>query len=448
MINKMRADNKDISGGSSDIGGQGTSRVEGTYRNGLNSVEGTCGLETNGAESACGNEPNDAAGACENEYNGAAGACRHGPNDTPGLYVHVPFCKTKCPYCDFYSATSVADIPRWLQCLAREIELYTGTFYRFDTVYLGGGTPSLLREREISFIMNKLADAFHITDDSEITIEVNPDDITRRKLAAYKDLGINRISLGIQSFSDSELRYLGRRHDAEQSLRAIRQIRDAGFDNLGIDLIYGFEGQSIAVWKRTLRRTRNISPEHLSCYQMTITPDTPFGRMRASGAIREISEEKQHRFFLETAELLRASGYIQYEVSNFTRDGKYIARHNSKYWRHAPYLGLGPAAHSFKDNKRWWNARSVARYCHALETGTAPLAGSEDLTPEQIVLERISLGFRTSGGVDLGLISASPEAARALSILKKESLIEIAGGRAAPTLNGLLVADELPLLFL
>jgi putative oxygen-independent coproporphyrinogen III oxidase len=367
--------------------------------------------------------------------------------DAPGLYLHVPFCKTKCPYCDFYSTTSGAAIPRWLACLRREMELYTGTFSCFDTVYLGGGTPSLLSEKEISFIVNRLAGAFHIADDSEITIEANPDDITQRKLAAYKDFGINRISLGVQSFCDSELRYLGRRHDAEQALRAIQQVRDAGFDNLGIDLICGFEGQSLAGWKRTLRRALDLSPEHLSCYQMTIEPDAPFGRMRASGAVREICEEKLRRFFLETAELLRANGYVHYEISNFARSEKHIARHNSKYWRHAPYLGLGPAAHSFKDNKRWWNVRSVAGYCRALENGTAPLAGSEKLTPEQIALETISLGFRTRGGVDLSTVSGNPGAKRALSILQRESLIEIACGRAAPTLSGFLVSDEIPLLF-
>lgn len=403
------------------------------------------GLKTDCAESACGNGPNGAAAcACEHGADGTG----HGLNGAPGLYVHVPFCKTKCPYCDFYSTTSAADIPRWFQCLAREIELSTGTFPYFDTVYLGGGTPSLLCEREISFMMNKIRGAFHIAYDSEITIEANPDDVTPRKLAAYKDLGVNRVSLGVQSLRDSELRYLGRRHDADQALRAVQRVREAGFDNLGIDLIYGFEGQSLAGWKRTLRRVIDLSPEHLSCYQMTITPDTPFGRMSASGAIREISEEKQRQFFLETAELLRANGYIHYEVSNFARSEKQIARHNSKYWRHTPYLGLGPAAHSFKENKRWWNVRSVAEYCSALENGTVPLAGTEQLTPEQIALEMISLGLRTRGGVVLGLISGNPGARRALSILREESLIEIAGERAVPTLTGLLVADGLPLLFL
>ncbi len=377
---------------------------------------------------------------------GARGA-RRARGDEPRLYVHVPFCKTKCPYCDFYSSTSDADVPRWLSCLAREIDLYTGTFSHFDTVYIGGGTPSLLDEHEIALLINTITTAFDITDDSEITIELNPDDVTPAKLAVYREIGINRISLGVQSLRDDELAFLGRRHNAKRALDAIREIRDARFDNLGVDLIYGFEGQGIAGWKRTLRCVLDLSPEHLSCYQMTIEPDTPFGRLRAEGSIREPDEELQRRLFLTTAEFLRAHGYIHYEISNFARSEDLIARHNSKYWRHAPYLGLGPAAHSFRENKRWWNVRSVAEYCRALEAGTAPVAGSEQLQPDQIALEKIYLGLRTRDGVDLDLVSRNMPAQNALRRLQKESLVRITGGRLTPTPKGFLVADELPLLF-
>jgi len=368
-------------------------------------------------------------------------------SDAPGLYVHVPFCKTKCPYCDFYSSTSGADVPRWLSYLAREISLYSGMFSHFDTVYLGGGTPSLLGEHEISILMNAVTSAFHIAGDSEITIELNPDDVTPSKLSVYRDLGINRISLGVQSLCDAELRFLGRRHNANRALDAIHEIRDAGFDNLGIDLIYGFAGQGIASWERTLRRALDLSPEHISCYQMTIEHDTPFGRMRAEGSIREPDEELQRRFFVTTGEFLHAHGYIHYEISNFARGESLIARHNSKYWRHVPYLGLGPAAHSFRENRRWWNVRSVADYCRAIENGKVPVTGAELLEPGQIELEKIYLGLRTRDGVDLELVSRNMPARRALRRLQKESLVQITGGRAAPTPKGFLVADELPLLF-
>lgn len=379
--------------------------------------------------------------------NCAACAARHGSSDSPGLYVHVPFCKTKCPYCDFYSSTSMADIPRWLDCLSREINYYKNDFSGFDTVYLGGGTPSLLDERELSLLLNIITSVFDIAGDSEITMELNPDDVTPSKLAVYRDLGINRISLGVQSFSDSELRYLGRRHDAHGALRAIQEIRDAGFKNLGIDLIYGFEGQSLAGWERTLRRVLELSPEHLSCYQMTIEPDTPFGRMRSAGALRELDEELQRRFFLTTAELLCAHGYIHYEISNFARGESLIARHNAKYWRHVPYLGLGPTAHSFRENRRWWNVRSVADYCKALEKCKPPIADFEQLQPDQIVLEKIFLGLRTRDGISLDPASIDPRTCRTLSALREESLVEITNGRVTPTLNGFLVADALPFIF-
>ena len=366
--------------------------------------------------------------------------------DGPGLYVHVPFCRTKCPYCDFYSSTAGAGIPRWLECLAREIERYRGFFNRFDTVYLGGGTPSLLDEREISRLMSGISVALEISDDPEITIELNPDDVTRSKLAAYSRLGINRLSLGVQSLDDAELRFLGRRHGARQALDAIRDIRDAGFDNIGVDLIYGFEGQSISAWRRTLQRVLDLSPEHISCYQMTIVHGTPFGAMREAGALRVPGEESQRRFFIETAELLGAGGYLHYEVSNFARGERHVSRHNSKYWRHAPYLGLGPAAHSFNGKERWWNVRSVTGYCRALESGTAPRASSERLTPDQLDLERMFLGLRTRDGIDLDPASIDHRAHRTLRALQEESLITIDGTRVTATLEGLLVADRIPLL--
>jgi putative oxygen-independent coproporphyrinogen III oxidase len=421
-----------------------------------------------GATGAIGRGPGRAAGTAPHQRSDAVCASRRGPGDAagaaspggapgvpheplscgaPGLYVHVPFCETKCPYCDFYSSTTCGDIPHWLDCLARETDYYKDVFFRFDTVYLGGGTPSLLDKRELSQLLNSIAGAFDVAGDSEITMELNPDDVTPSKLAAYRDLGINRISLGVQSLSDTELRFLGRRHDANQSLNAIKNIRNAGFNNLGIDLMYGFEVQSIAAWKRTLRRVLELSPEHLSCYQMAIEPETHFGAMRDSGTLTEPGEDLQRRFFLATSELLRAHGYIHYEISNFARSEEYLSRHNSKYWRHVPYLGLGPAAHSFKEGKRWWNVPSVDGYCRALETGTAPLAGSERLTPKQLALERLFLGLRTRDGIDLDDASIDSRAHRALSTLKEESLVEIANGRITPTLNGFLFADEMPFMF-
>jgi putative oxygen-independent coproporphyrinogen III oxidase len=366
--------------------------------------------------------------------------------DSPGLYIHVPFCKTKCPYCDFYSVTASPMIPEWLDAVSREIGLYQGRFSPFDTLYIGGGTPSFLGAQEIAALMRDLRAGFEITDDAEITIEANPDDITPEKCASYREVGINRVSLGVQSFRDEELRFLGRRHDARSAQRAIGEIRDAEFTNLGIDLIYGFDGQTPAGWKETLERALSYSPEHLSCYQMTIEPETEFGRLRAEGRIREMAEEDQRTLFVATAETCARHGYLHYEISNFARREEHVSRHNHKYWHHAPYLGLGPSAHSFENGTRWWNVRSAADYCGLLKEGATPVEDSESLTDEQLSLEEIYLGFRTKDGVSLELLHRYPGWERALAKLEDESLLRIVGDRAVLTLEGFLVADGIPFL--
>ncbi len=365
----------------------------------------------------------------------------------PGLYVHVPFCKTKCPYCDFYSVTSETPVERWLAALAGEAELRRGVFGTFDTLYVGGGTPSLLKEAETERLFEILAAAFDSAGDSEITIEANPDDVTAAKLAAWRDLGVNRVSLGVQSFDDGVLRFLRRRHDAERASAALALLREAGFANIGIDLMYGFEGQSLDLWRRTLERALEYRPEHLSCYQMTIERSTEFGAMLAAGSLAAIDEETQRAFFMETSAILTGRGYIHYEVSNFARDEGLRSRHNRKYWSRVPYLGLGPSAHSFRDGKRWWNARSVESYCGLIERGESPVEDSETLGEVEIALETLSLGFRTRDGVPLEELRRRPGWERTLEALVDGGLVTIAAGRAAPTISGLCVADRIAAAF-
>jgi putative oxygen-independent coproporphyrinogen III oxidase len=370
----------------------------------------------------------------------------------PGLYVHVPFCKTKCPYCDFYSIVAsagadTATIPAWLDAIFREIDLYSGTFPPFDTLYIGGGTPSLLSEQEIASLTERLRASFDFATDTEVTIEANPDDIDASLLATYREVGINRLSLGVQSFDDAELRFLRRRHDAAGAARALSLTRDAGFANVGIDLIYGFHGQSIASWKRTLEHALEFAPEHLSCYQMTIEPSTEFGRMLETGTITAADEASQKRFFMATSEMLRAHGYLHYEISNFARGEEFISRHNHKYWRHVPYLGLGPSAHSFQDGTRWWNVRSVHDYCEALSAGKSPTESRETLTADELALETLYLGFRTRDGVALDDLRKYRRWEDTLETLRRESLVRVKDGHAVPTLEGFLVADRLPLAF-
>jgi putative oxygen-independent coproporphyrinogen III oxidase len=364
-----------------------------------------------------------------------------------GLYIHIPFCKTKCPYCDFYSITSSELIPAYLAALDLEARLYRNQFPAFNSLFLGGGTPSWLTGTQLDQLTRNLRRTFAFAPDSEITLEANPDDITAEKLQVFRDLGINRLSLGVQSFDAEELRFLERRHTAKQTLAAIGDIRAAGFASLGLDLMYGLPGQTPDAWLQTLETALSFAPEHLSCYQLTLAPATPMGRRAAAGGLPPLDEETQRQFFLLTGEFLTSRGYLHYEVANFAREEPYVCRHNLKYWTHAPYLGLGPAAHSFLAGRRWWNVSSVGDYCSSLHARQAPVAGTETLTPAQIRLETLYLGFRTREGVTLEAIREEPHGDAVLAQLTQAGLVRVDRDRVMATPRGLVVADRLPLWF-
>ncbi len=368
--------------------------------------------------------------------------------DLPGLYIHVPFCKTKCPYCDFYSITDDSLIESWLDGVQQEVLIYNKEgFSVFDTLYLGGGTPSLLDEHGFERLIGILRDGFSFVPDAEVTIEMNPDDVTPSLLACYKALGINRLSLGVQSLQEEELRFLQRRHTAVAAERAIEIIKSSGFHNFGIDLMYGFYGQTRKSWSDTLNRVLAWEPVHLSCYQLTLSEGTPFGRMVSEGTLHKITEEQERRFFTHTSHFLRDRGFIHYEISNFARGKGYCAQHNMKYWQRVPYLGLGPAAHSFRDNVRWWNSRSAEDYCRLLREGRRPVAGREELSSDEIRLEKLLLGFRTEDGVDIDDIVGQSYGREALARLTSSGVVRIEGKRVLPTLGGYLIADRLPIMF-
>jgi oxygen-independent coproporphyrinogen-3 oxidase len=365
----------------------------------------------------------------------------------PGLYVHVPFCKTKCPYCDFYSLTSLSSIPDWLEAVKQEMLLYKDRFSRFDSLYFGGGTPSLLSESEFGSLANLLHRTFTVSRDAEFTVEVNPDDIDSNQPAVLRELGVNRISLGVQSFDDRDLRFLKRRHTADQAIKALDELKAAGFAKVGLDLMYGLPGQTESSWVKTLEQAVSFNPEHLSCYQLTIHEGTPFWEIQARGEIEPLDEEKESAFFIRTSAFLEEKGYIHYEVSNFAKGEENLCRHNLKYWSRTPYLGLGPSAHSFQEGVRWWNHRDLEAYCRALAEGKAPVAGSETLTPEQVYLETILLGFRTRDGVDREIFRGREGTEEVLRHLQLAWVVEVVEGKVVPTVKGFLVADSLPLLF-
>jgi oxygen-independent coproporphyrinogen-3 oxidase len=363
----------------------------------------------------------------------------------PGLYVHVPFCRKKCPYCDFYSITDLALVSHWLEALAKELSLYRADFSSFDSLYLGGGTPSLLDERQLAGLLAALQRQVCFTPDCEVTLEANPDDLTPEKLLLYRKLGINRLSLGVQSFHDEELHFLGRRHTARQAQEAVLRAREAGCANLSLDLMYGLPGQSLDRWQGTLATALSYNPEHLSCYQLTVEPETALGRLQAEGRLRLLPEETEREFFLFTSTFLENRGYLHYEISNFARGKEHLSRHNGKYWRRAPYLGLGPGSHSFDGVRRWWNHRSLKEYCQALSQGASPVAGKETLTADQVRLESLLLGFRTREGVAVSVIQGLPGGEDALRTMQNEGLVEVENGRAVPTRLGLVLADRLSL---
>ena len=266
------------------------------------------------------------------------------------------------------------------------------------------------------------------------------------------DMGINRINIGIQSFDEKVLDFLSRRHSAKQAISAIEASRKAGFQNIGLDLIYGVPGQDINSWLTTLKEAVAFSPEHLSCYQLTLAAKTPLGIRYQAGEFLMPGEELQYEFFVKTSEFLKDAGYIHYEVSNFARGTKYASRHNQKYWDHSPYLGLGPSAHSFRDNRRWWNHRSLEQYITEINAGILPVEETEILTTEQLRLEAFYLGLRTKKGVSLRDFKTRyqydlfAEKREILNKLQEEGFIAIRDGRLYPTQAGLAVADSLALI--
>jgi len=373
-------------------------------------------------------------------------------NEKAGLYIHIPFCQSKCAYCNFYSVTSVNLIPQFVAALIKEIKLHQRQFDAFDTVYIGGGTPSLLSFGQLSEILAAINEFHKLDKEAEITMEVNPGDVSVEYFKLLISLGINRLNIGVQSFDDKILKFLGRRHNANEAHQAIMYARAAGFKNLGIDLIYGVYGQSINLWKKTLAEATTFRQEHFSCYELTLEASAPLYKRYLEKKIKKLNEKQQKKFFFTTAEELEKVGYIHYEVSNFARKNNFKSRHNMKYWKHAPYLGIGPAAHSFLENRRWWNVKSAKDYLNNVPQGISPVESEEILTAEQLKLETLFLALRTNDGIDLSAYQKRfrtdllEEKKMVIESLINSKLLELKKGFLRPTLAGMAVADSLALI--
>jgi putative oxygen-independent coproporphyrinogen III oxidase len=379
--------------------------------------------------------------------------------EAPGIYVHVPFCSAVCPYCDFaVTVGGAASHERYRRALLAEIGLavaaggraWSGT----DTVYLGGGTPSALAAETLAEVLAALRDGLGIAIDgpaaARLFLEANPEDVTAESAAAWRRLGVATLSLGVQSFDPAALALLGRRHDPSRARRAVEAARAAGFATVSVDLIYGWPGQTPERWRRDLETAVALAPDHLSCYQLTVEPGTPFGHRRRQGALVEMPEDDQAALFRLAHTLLADAGYPAYEVSSFARAPEHRSRHNTKYWRHAPYLGLGPSAHSFDGrSRRWWNRRRLGPWRAAVEAGALPWEGEETLAPADLALEALMLGLRTAAGVDLAAVrrrhgvDLAAANGELLARLDADGLARRDGDRLVPTLDGLAVADGL-----
>ncbi|MEP0822588.1 MAG: radical SAM family heme chaperone HemW [Ignavibacterium sp.] len=323
------------------------------------------------------------------------------------LYLHIPFCEHKCIYCDFYSiapgdsaARDYATLIReFLVSLEKEIDLRSADRTlqsRFETVFFGGGTPSLLSPSDLQEILSLLRSSFTIDPDAEITVETNPGTVDAGKLEAFRAAGINRLSIGIQSFHEDDLRFLTRIHSSQQAKECVRAARDAGFENVSVDLMFSLPGQSRERWMQNLEQAIALGPQHLSCYSLIVEPGTPLQRMVETKQIATLPPEVDADLYATTIEMLMSNGFTQYEVSNFARPG-FHSRHNLNYWNRGNYLGFGPSAHSHWNGVRWWNVSNLNSYTQRIAQGQLPVAGEERLSRDQAVEEEIFLGLRSTG---------------------------------------------------
>ena len=378
-------------------------------------------------------------------------------SEYPGIYIHIPFCQSKCGYCDFYSDTNLKLIENFLAALSVEINQYSHYADKktvFDTIYLGGGTPSVLHPEQIYFILELLRKNFMFHTDTEITIEINPGTSDTSFLQEYLAMGIRRVSIGVQSFSDRDLKFLGRIHSARDAYKAINKTFQSGFENVNIDLIYALPGQNLADWKNSLHIASRLGTQHISAYNLSIEQGTLFHELHSSGKIKELSPEKEAEFFSLTHDFLTNSGYMHYEVSNFARNENRFSRHNYKYWNHTPYLSFGPSAHSFWNNKRWQNIPSVAQYIARLNENQSATDQSEELTRHQLMFESVFLGLRTYAGINLEQFKKDHDTdfnilyADQIDSLQKSGHAQLINETFVLTQSGMLICDEISTQFI
>ncbi|NLZ95011.1 MAG: radical SAM family heme chaperone HemW [Bacteroidales bacterium] len=321
-----------------------------------------------------------------------------------GIYLHIPFCKSRCIYCDFFTSTNETEMDSYVQALCKEIVLRKDELANCSvkTIYFGGGTPSRLKRNHFEQIFEAINVNYKLSAEMEITIETNPDDLSHSYVNMLQDLPFNRISIGIQSFDDQELKFLSRRHDANGAIEAVRYCQEKGFYNISIDLMYGLPNQTLAIWKRNLQQAIELNIQHVSAYHLIYEEKTRLYSLLQAGKVNPIDEDSSLEMFGVLIDTLTEAGFEHYEISAFAKQG-FISQHNSSYWTGLKYLGFGPSAHSFDGEHRWWNVSSLPKYIAGINNST-PNVEMENIDHTTKYNEYIITGLRTSWGIDLNVL--------------------------------------------
>ncbi len=363
-----------------------------------------------------------------------------------GIYIHIPFCKSRCIYCGFYSTTLLDLRKKYINAVCREMELRKNYIREpFSTIYLGGGTPSLLDEAELTKLFLYINNVYDVDRNAEITMECNPDDITPEFTNMLNRLPINRVSMGAQTFADSRLRLLHRRHNSDEVKHAVKLLREAGIKNISIDLMFGFPDESLSQWKEDISAALALNVEHISAYSLMYEEDTPLWKMLDTGKVKEIDEELSLTMFKELVCQLTDAGYEHYEISNFARPG-YRSRHNSSYWHQVPYIGLGAAAHSFDLNSRQWNVADLKLYIEEINNGIIPME-REELDNDTTFNDIITTALRTSDGINLNALETRLGKRYRNTLISaagkhlEQGLLEIRHDRLRLTSEGIFISD-------
>ena len=359
------------------------------------------------------------------------------------LYIHIPFCMKKCIYCDFFSVPYDDTLAlKYITAVVHELEIRKGLASGLKTVYVGGGTPTTIPAPSLIGLLRKIRDTFSVSPDAEITVEVNPGTIDKEKARALSDAGVNRFSVGVQSFNNNDLKLLGRIHTLEDALKAVAAIRHAGIRNISIDLIYGIPGQTTDDWSHAVAMAKELSPEHVSAYELTPEKGTPLYELIARGKLKKPDEENIVEMYYHAIDSLARGGYRHYEISNFAKQG-FECRHNLTYWNRGEYIGIGAAAHSFIGDRRVKNVSDVGRYVETLQKGDLAVEESVEVSCEEAIRETIFLGLRKTEGLnirelreDLGI-----DIVGAASELIDQALFEVEGGRLRLTRKGIVVSN-------